>query len=32
MEEEPEDKVPNVEDCVVLKKFKDVFKEILGFP
>jgi hypothetical protein len=32
MEEEPKDKVPSVEDCVVLKEFEDVFKEILGFP
>jgi hypothetical protein len=30
MEEESKDKVPNVEDYVVLKEFEDVFKEILG--
>jgi hypothetical protein len=32
MEEARKDKVPNVEDCIVLKEFEDVFKEILGFP
>jgi hypothetical protein len=32
MEEAPMDKVPSVEDYVVLKEFEDVFKEILGFP
>jgi hypothetical protein len=32
MEEEPKDKVKNVEDRVVLKEFEDVFKEILKFP
>jgi hypothetical protein len=31
MEEAPEDKVPSVEDCTVLKEFEDVFKEISGF-
>jgi hypothetical protein len=25
------DKVPSVEDCIVLKEFKDVFKEISIF-
>jgi hypothetical protein len=30
MEEEPKDKVPNLEDHVVLKYFDDVFKEIPG--
>jgi hypothetical protein len=28
MEEEPKDKVPNLEDHSVLKYFEDVFKEI----
>jgi hypothetical protein len=32
MEEAPKDKVPNLEDHVVLKEFKDVFKEIPGIP
>jgi hypothetical protein len=32
MEETPKDKVPSVEDCVVLKYFEDFFKEISGFP
>jgi hypothetical protein len=32
MEEAPKDKVPNVEDCAVLKEFEDVFKEISGLP
>jgi hypothetical protein len=32
MEEEPVDKVSSFEDYVVLKAFKDVFKEILGLP
>jgi hypothetical protein len=32
MEEEPKDKVPNLEDHAVLKYFEDVFKEILGLP
>jgi hypothetical protein len=32
MEEEPKDKVPNLEDHAVLKDFKDVFKEIPGLP
>jgi hypothetical protein len=32
MEEAPKDKVPNMEDHVVLKYFEDVFKEILGLP
>ena len=30
MEEEPKDKVPNLEDHTVLKYFEDVFKEIPG--
>jgi hypothetical protein len=32
MEETPKDKVPNIEDCVVLKEFEDIFRKILGFP
>jgi hypothetical protein len=32
MEETPKDKVPNLEDYVVLKEFEDVFKEVLGLP
>jgi hypothetical protein len=32
MEEEPKDKVPNVEDYTILKEFEDVFKEIPWFP
>jgi hypothetical protein len=32
MEEVPKDKVPSVEDCTILKEFKDVFKEIPGLP
>jgi len=32
MEEETEDKVPNIKDYVVLKEFEDVFKEISIFP
>jgi hypothetical protein len=32
MEEEPKDKVLNVEDYTILKEFEDVFKEILWFP
>jgi hypothetical protein len=32
MEEAHVYKVPSVEDCSVLKEFKDVFKEISGFP
>jgi hypothetical protein len=32
MEEAPKDKVPNMEDHVVLKYFEDVFKEIPGLP
>jgi hypothetical protein len=32
MEEEPKDKVPNLEDHSVLKYFEDVFKEIPGLP
>jgi hypothetical protein len=32
MEEEPKDKVPNLEDHLILKYFEDVFKEILGLP
>jgi hypothetical protein len=32
MEETPKDKVPNLEDHVVLEDFEDVFKEVLGLP
>jgi hypothetical protein len=32
MEEEPKDKVPNLEDHVVLEDFEDVFKEVPGLP
>jgi hypothetical protein len=32
MEETPKDKVPNLEDYVVLEEFEDVFKEVLGLP
>jgi hypothetical protein len=32
MEETPKDKVPNIEDYVVLKEFEYVFKEIPGLP
>jgi hypothetical protein len=32
MEKEPKDKVPNVEDCAILKEFEDVFKEISRLP
>jgi hypothetical protein len=32
MEEEPKDKVPNLEDHSVLEYFEDVFKEIPGLP
>ena len=32
MDEAPKDKVPKLEDHVVLKYFEDVFKEILGPP
>jgi hypothetical protein len=32
MEEEPKDKVPNLEDHGVLKYFEHVFKEIPGLP
>jgi hypothetical protein len=32
MEDAPNDKVSNVEDCAVLKYFEDVFKEIPGLP
>jgi hypothetical protein len=32
MEESPKDKVPNLEDHVVLEDFEDVFKEVLGLP
>jgi hypothetical protein len=32
MEEEPKDKVPNVEYFAVLKQFEYVLKEILGLP
>jgi hypothetical protein len=28
----PKDKVPNLEDHVVLEDFEDVFKEVLGLP
>jgi hypothetical protein len=31
-EEAPKDKVLSIEDCAVLKEFKDVFKEIPRFP
>jgi hypothetical protein len=32
MEEASKDKVPNLEDHVVLEDFEDVFKEVLGLP
>jgi hypothetical protein len=32
MEEETKDKVPSIEDHLVLKDFEDVFREISGFP
>jgi hypothetical protein len=32
MEETPKDKVPNLEDHVVLKEFEYVFKEVPGLP
>jgi hypothetical protein len=32
MEETHKDKVPNIEDCTILKEFEDVIKEILGLP
>jgi hypothetical protein len=32
MEEAPNDKVPCVEYCVVLKEYEELFKEILVFP
>jgi hypothetical protein len=32
MEETPKDKVPSIEDYVVLKGFKYLFREISGFP
>jgi hypothetical protein len=32
MEETSKDKVPNLENYVVLKKFEDVFKELPGLP
>jgi hypothetical protein len=32
MEEAPKDKMPSVEDYVVMKEFEDVFKEISGLP
>ena len=32
MEETPKDKVPNLEDHVVLQDFEDVFKEVPGLP
>jgi hypothetical protein len=31
-EEEPKDKVPNIEDCAIMKEFEDVFKDIPRFP
>jgi hypothetical protein len=32
MEETPKDKLSNIENCAVLREFKDVFMEILGLP
>ena len=32
MEEKPKDKVPKLEDHVVLEEFEDVFKEVPGLP
>ena len=32
MEEEPKDKVPNLEDHAILGDFEDVFKEVPGLP
>jgi hypothetical protein len=32
MEEKPKDKVPNLEDYVVLEEFEDVFREVPGLP
>jgi hypothetical protein len=32
MEEEIMDKMPSLEDCIVLKEFEDAFKEISGLP
>ena len=32
MEEASKDKVPNMEDHVVLEDFEDMFKEVLGLP
>jgi hypothetical protein len=32
MEEASKDKVPSVGECVVMKEYEDVFKEISGFP
>jgi hypothetical protein len=32
MEEETKDKVPSIEDHLVLKEYEDVFGEIPGFP
>jgi hypothetical protein len=32
MEKTPKDKVPNLEDYVVLEEFEDVFKEVPGLP
>jgi hypothetical protein len=32
MEETPKDKVPNLEDNVVLEEFEDVFREVPGLP
>jgi hypothetical protein len=32
MEEAPMDKMSSVEDCIVLKEFEDIFKEIPSFP
>jgi hypothetical protein len=32
MEESAKDKVSNLEDCLVLKEYKDVFWEFVGLP
>jgi hypothetical protein len=32
MEEAPKDKVPSIEDCIVLKEYEDVFQVILILP
>jgi hypothetical protein len=32
MEETPKDKVPNLEDHIVVEYFEDVFKEVPGLP